>query len=280
MNPRAHAGPPRASERLYGDRRRPGGARVTVAAFLISGLIHAAAVAIYPLLFGPPPLVSVVPIPRPREQIQGTRVIRIVEVSGDLRDVAAPVETIPVREPDAPDVALPEFGFDVDAPLGEAIRVYEAAALSAAERLRVLPGNPRLWPDLPPEVTEVPRDQMARILLAWALEDMADSAAAAAAAEAEAMDWTHTDDEGRRWGVSPGKLHLGGITIPMPSFSAPYGSLAARRGQEDAEINRAAGTAIVHETLKERAKAIRERRDLERARRTRSQPPDTTFSGG
>ena len=50
------------------------------------------------------------------------------------------------------------------------------------------------------------------------LEVLNDSAAAAAEAAAEATDWTYTDEEGRRWGISPGKLHLGDLTLPLPSF--------------------------------------------------------------
>jgi hypothetical protein len=109
--------------------------------------------------------------------------------------------------------------------------------------------------------------------LLWTILDMNDSAAVAAARSA--IDWTFTDEDGGRWGVSQGGIHLGDITIPFPfSFGAAPGSEAARRAWMDAEIDRAAGSAAARENLDERIRAIRER--LDRLRQV--QPRDTIGS--
>ncbi|CAN5822868.1 hypothetical protein BH23GEM6_BH23GEM6_26650 [soil metagenome] len=36
-------------------------------------------------------------------------------------------------------------------------------------------------------------------------------------------DRTRTDASGRRWGASPGKIHLGGVTLPAPTLTPPPG---------------------------------------------------------
>ena len=88
-----------------------------------------------------------------------------------------------------------------------------------------------------------------------------------AEASRRATDWTYTDDQGRRWGVSPGQIHLGGITIPVPfGFSAPPSADGARRAWQDADVAGQAGRATAAATLKGRAREIRRRRDEERAK--------------
>jgi uncharacterized membrane protein YgcG len=106
-----------------------------------------------------------------------------------------------------------------------------------------------------------------RLQLVAKLEAMNDSAAIAAERAADAMDWTYTDEEGKQWGVSPGKIHLGDMTIPMPfSFGASPGQ---RERAEDRlwawdEIEAAAARGAVSNYWKERDKAIRERMEAER----------------
>ena len=91
-----------------------------------------------------------------------------------------------------------------------------------------------------------------------------DSIMAEMAAGERALDWTWTDEQGRRWGISPGKLHLGGIEIPMPFSTAPS------REQRDltrewAEIQAQAEQGAIDETFDDRVEAIRARRDAERS---------------
>ena len=75
--------------------------------------------------------------------------------------------------------------------------------------------------------------------------------------------------------MSPGKLHLGDLTLPLPfAFGTPVGKRdeANRRVWEWEEIQRGAAAAAARESWKERAQAIRERRDRERA----AARPDTS----
>ena len=78
------------------------------------------------------------------------------------------------------------------------------------------------------------------------------------------MDWTYTDEEGTRWGVSPGKIHLGDITIPMPfGFGAP--PMVREQNASDIwawdDIERGAARKGVRDYWKERAEVIRRRKD-------------------
>jgi hypothetical protein len=100
-----------------------------------------------------------------------------------------------------------------------------------------------------------------------AISAIADSMAVLDEAGRRATDWTYTDDQGRRWGVSPGQIHLGGITIPLPfGFAAPPSAEGARRAWQDADVAGQAGRATAAATLKDRAVEIRRRRDAERAK--------------
>jgi hypothetical protein len=124
--------------------------------------------------------------------------------------------------------------------------------------------------------------------LAFRLGFLNDSIAAEAERAAGATDWTYTDDEGNRWGISPGKIHLGSVTLPLPfSFAGNTGTYEERQDREyiDAELARGAAAAAVWATIRERAEAIRERRDREREeartrditrRGPRRAVPDTT----
>jgi hypothetical protein len=114
-------------------------------------------------------------------------------------------------------------------------------------------------------VTQVSEEWLARLRIIWIIEELNDSTTRAAAAAAAGQDWTYTDDEGKKWGISAGQLHLGDVTLPLPMFTSRWGTDAYRRAQEDAEILRGALQSATWETLEERARAIRERRDRERA---------------
>ena len=94
-----------------------------------------------------------------------------------------------------------------------------------------------------------------------------DSVSDDAAARERATDWTVTDEAGGRWGVSPGKVHLGGITLPMPvNLSPPPGrreEVAARtRGWSETQAQ--AARAAADDNFQDRVKAIRERRQAQR----------------
>jgi hypothetical protein len=124
-----------------------------------------------------------------------------------------------------------------------------------------------LWAPVDPALTEPSLEQRLQLELAVRLAESGDSVAAVAAAEAAATDWTYTDAEGKRWGVSPGQIHLGGITIPLPfafGMNPDNQAAANRRMWEWNEMQRQSGSGAVRESWRERADAIRERRDRER----------------
>ena len=185
-----------------------------------------------------------------------------------IAPVSAPVEgPAPPRlvEPAAPPgAAAPgQGGGGVTAPTnGRGGRGY-----TAAERLRPGYSDRRLWLALPEEIVRLSGRQLAQLELDMAIATIADSMTVLAEASRRATDWTYTDDQGRRWGVSPGQIHLGGITIPVPfGFSAPPSADGARRAWQDADVAGQAGRATAAATLKGRAREIRRRRDEERAK--------------
>ena len=144
----------------------------------------------------------------------------------------------------------------------------ESAPLSAAERLRPHPKDERIWRPPDPALTRLTTKERLQLELAGKIEEWRDSVMAADAADAEATDWTYTDKSGKKWGVSPGELHLGGLTVPLPfNFGTAPGNRDAvkQRTEEWEDIRRAASQGAIREGWKERAQAIRARRDKERA---------------
>ncbi len=148
----------------------------------------------------------------------------------------------------------------------------EAEELTPAERLRPRLGDARLWVPPDPALAELTPEERAELMIRGRLQDWNDSVAVAQALARAWLDWTYTDDEGRRWGVSPGTLHLGSFSIPLPfEFQAPgyRREDAARQQWIWDDIQRGAATQEVRDTWEERAREIRERRDAERADSTR-----------
>ena len=253
-------------------RRKAHGRKVLAWGLLISAALHLVAILLYPSLSeAPEGRVRLDGPDRASSPAQGTQIVRISEAPPEALEQPEPPVTVEPEEV-APTREAPGRGG------GEAVgdgAEAEVAGRGAAERIRNSYGDLRLITPLPDELAALSPEQLARLRLAWAIEAMNDSAALAS--RAPDTDWTYTDDEGRKWGVSPGKIHLGGITLPFPfSFGAPDNSAAARRARDDAEIDRAAGRAEAWESQEERARAIRERIDRERE----EQKGDTTGTGG
>ena len=145
-----------------------------------------------------------------------------------------PVRPLPDPDPpaaggaDAPDIVDPEISDPA----------LEGPRATVAERIRARNLDPRLWV-VPPELTDLTPEELMRLRLMWAFEEVSDSALAAEIVAQAGRDWTYTDGEGRRWGISEGQIHLGDVTIPLPfAFSPAPNSAAARRAWEDAEIAR------------------------------------------
>jgi hypothetical protein len=104
--------------------------------------------------------------------------------------------------------------------------------------LRAGPRDPRLWVaprDLPqpPALTEHERYMLH---LRARLDAVNDSMGMGQ----PNTDWTTTDGQGRRWGLSPAGVHLGGVTIPAQAIPLPtrssedeYADLERRRQREE-----------------------------------------------
>jgi hypothetical protein len=145
----------------------------------------------------------------------------------------------------------------------------DADPLTIAERLQPRSIDPRLWAPIDEQYLELSDEERARLLIEGLIQTYNDSLAIAQALSERATDWTFTDDQGRRWGLSPGRLHLGDFSVPLPAIATPRGRVEAALARQfiTDDLQRAAVTAQIRETWSERARAIRERLELERQQR-------------
>jgi hypothetical protein len=178
------------------------------------------------------------------------------------------------REPElaVPTVTVPAIG--VEAPRG--VDPTEGPLVpTAAERIRPKAGDLRFWAPVDPERTALTPEEVMRLQMIAELEILNDSAALAAELERRGTDWTYTDDEGKKWGVSPGKIHLGDLTLPLP-FGFGASAYQRERAEERLwawdEIERGAATGELLRTWRERDKVIRARMEARRKQ-------DTTRAG-
>jgi hypothetical protein len=191
----------------------------------------------------PPPPEPTPYVPPAPEGISGSAAGSIDLVQPDLGDIGAT---------GGPSIALPRMGGP------------GAYGETPAERLQPGFSDPRIWSPLPEEYRTLSPSQREEINIASRFQAWNDSVAAAAAAEAAMRDWTFTDGDGDRWGVSDGQLHLGGLAIPLP-FNV-QGSAAQRDYLRSFdEMARQGANALIQQSVRERQEAIRARRDAERA---------------
>ena len=258
------------SEEIGHPRLGLGSRPVVGGAFALSAAIHIIGILVYPYLFPSIQPDGVVFIyPAESSENGGIEVLRIVEVDV-LQDLENPEDPEEIETVEA-EAAVSEQDFR-DTPAIELMR----PGLTAAERLRPRLTDRRLWAPLPPEFRRLTLEQREELAIAGRLAEWIDSVAAEAAAEARFTDWTFTDGDGDRWGISDGQLHLGSVTLPIPEFAAPPGAAREYLLQWD-EIARP-GTAIrIQESVQDRIDAIRERRDRERElERERSEAENDT----
>jgi hypothetical protein len=240
----------------------------------VSLVVHIVAIALYPGLMHRE-LTSTWPLGVPAESVtspEGMKILNLVETPDEGRPVRPeePEETKPVEAPTVsparPDVSeSPGTGLVAPGP-------------TAAERIRPGAMDPRLWAPLDSELNALTMQQRLELAAAVRIAQWQDSMAAAGKAAEAMRDWTHTDSQGRKWGVKDGMIYLGDIKIPIPfSFGIPVGKRdeAARNKWEWDEIQRGRTTGEIRDSWKARAEAIRERRDQERAKAR----PDTTGGG-
>ena len=260
------------TDRAWPGRRGLGSRRVRLAAVAVSVGVHVIAILLYPAVSRTlrPDVVSF-PTTTDRGPAQGAVVIRLIEIDQTL-DPERPEDPEEIEEIVASEA-------ESEAPTLEAIPLGELVppGLSAAERLRPNLTDARLWAEPPPEFFDLTLEQREELLLSSRIVEWYDSVALVRAAEERLTDWTFRDSNGGRWGISDGQIHLGGITLPLPlNFGAPVGKRDenARRIFEFEEITRQSQRYLIEQSWKERAAAIRARRDKERA----AERPDTTRS--
>lgn len=202
---------------------------------------------------------------------EGMQLVRIVPVPTDEVPQAETPE--PLREDAAPRVVR-EPSATTTTPV-PAVPEARGAAPSVSSRISPRLGDARLFAD-PGPAMPAPTDPeaLARARFLARIDAYNDSSAAASAAAAAALDWTVEDGSGGKWGVSPGKLHLGGLTLPLPvGFAPPPGRREelAERNRRFGEISGQRARETGRATFEERAKAIRAREQAKR---------DSTRAGG
>lgn len=271
MKPPAFSPSPPPSD-VRRSKAKAGERRARRVAFVVSVAIHAIAIVLYPVLMDRLVLVPPPTVPGdPDDSLRGIEVVLLREVPPD--PAATPEEPPEVQpEPEAVPVtpAQPRpVAPTQDPPVRADDQDEEERRATAAERLRPRLGDPRLWMPMDRAYTDLSDEERAELMLRGMIRTWSDSVAVAAALSGRATDWTFTDDQGRRWGLSPGRLHLGDFSIPLPfSFDLPPGRRDefARRQWELDDLMRGAASAEIRQTWAQRAQEIRERMDEERAR--------------
>jgi hypothetical protein len=235
------------------------------AGFAASGLLHVLAFLLF--RFSTPSYsgaIQEVRAERASAPTSDMQVVQVVPSENAPADLGRPDDPAPTVQP-----ARSFTPFELTPPAAVVAPTETGDPRRLGERTRPRADDPRLWalPDAP--IADIDEFDVALAPLYARLSAIADSMYAAGLAAERALDWTITDENGGRWGFSPGKIHLGSITLPMPfSFSPPPG----RRDEYNNRINgwnaiqRQAGQAAVLEALEERAKAIRARQDSLRRR--------------
>jgi hypothetical protein len=281
MNGSPESVPKQASARRDAERRAS--RRVLVPAFAISVLVHAAAFLLIRFDTDTDRVVSRPPVPSLVNVEPVMRAYDVAVVAAGAAPVEAQLEERrAVREAAADRAWGPEPDVAAEAP------PRGQSAASVQDRLRYRMGSGEVWrPQAPLPADELSPDDVVRARVAAQLQQFNDSVAAEGAAAARATDWTVKDGNGGRWGVSPGSLHLGNVTVPLPfALSTPPGRReeVAGRIRSWTEIQDQAARAEGRQIFDDRVRAIRERADQERAAgtpaSTTAAPPAGGGSGG
>jgi hypothetical protein len=154
----------------------------------------------------------------------------------------------------------------------------EPGSGGAADALRPGYRDPRLYvpPRETPAAPEPTEHERYMERLQARIDAYNDSIGAAADRARRATDWTVKDKSGKRWGISPEGVHLGGVTVPVPIGQSKLGE-KSRESAEEArqrdEIGRHEQTREQRDVMRERARATRERKDAERAEKKAQEPP-------
>ncbi len=240
-----------------------GSRRVQFVAFGISIVLHVVAVLLYPLVVRTMrPDAVAFPVPTDVRDDQSLIVIRLLDLA-ESEEPERPEEPEEISEVEVAEA-------DARSPVVDGLPtvVLVPPGPTAAERLRPHLNDARLWAELPPEFYALTMEQQEELILSARIVEWYDSLGIAQAAEGRLTDWTFRDSNGGRWGVADGRIYLGDIALPLPiNFGVPVGKRdeTNRRLWEFDEISRQTQRYLIEQTWKERAIAIRARRDRERA---------------
>ncbi|MBW3552452.1 MAG: hypothetical protein KY466_03020 [Gemmatimonadetes bacterium] len=256
----------RSTVRARNDRER----RVLRAALVASALLHVLALGVLGgLLEAPQSERRPTPVPFIIEPPAGMRAVNVRPVAAG--EAPSPPDPRTAPEEEEVDVRTPAPAPPTTEPGPRA-----ADGRSAADRLAPRLIDARLWRPMvliPREPTLA--DVQARI--AAATELLSDSALADAEARIRATDWTVKDGDGGRWGISPGKLHLGKLTLPLPIYYVEeYDPQRDEYYDLEAQVDR---TRFL-ESFEDRVRKIRERRERERRQRQEEEAGAVAGSGG
>jgi hypothetical protein len=254
---------PTARRRLPAHERRARERRVLYVGLALSFAIHVALIGLAGLWLDPH--IAYAPPPPVDATAQPEAALRGVKIAEPGRS-PEPASLEPVRDPTPPRVERPRPPQPTSSEGGPPEAERPAAERrTAAERLAPRMVDPRLWRPMivlprEPSFADV-QDRVGR-----AIEMLSDSALADAERAVRARDWTVTDSNGDRWGISPGQLHLGSITVPLPVyFPTDMDGLADQRQWYELETQLQRAELI--ENFDARVRSIRERRDRERSDR-------------
>lgn len=241
----------------------------------ISALLHLLVLFLYQPFVGIPGGRTLPPSGDPSTPVDsGLQLMALRELPAGAEAREPPVEPLVEEEPEeepevprplAPDRTAGEGPPGVGGDPAEAEPSREPVRRSAAELLRPGALDPALFGEM--ELPPLSDEERYRLQLAGRLEAWEDSVRTEMERAARATDWTYTDEDGNRWGVSPGRIHLGKFSLPLPVGFAPPPGLRdeiQRRGWESAEIRRGAIEQDLFETQQERIREIRARREAER----------------
>ena len=265
---------PTFPDRVHPRSRYRGAFRISLG---VSAVVHLLAIALYPSFFSGIPEANL----EAGGFIQplgpsGTELVNLLEIP-ESEDPETPPPPEDEPDPLVPIVPVSVRPQGLDAPSSALVDPNEGPpGPTAAERIRPKAGDLRFWAPVDPERTALTQEEYMRLRLIAELEAQNDSAALAAERASRSTDWTHTDDEGKKWGVSPGKIHLGDLTLPMPFGFGPN-AMQRERAEERLwawdEIERGSASGELLRSWKARDRAIRERMNAQRK-------PDTTGVGG
>jgi hypothetical protein len=253
---------PTQSGRRSGGDRRAAERRVLYVGLAISLALHVVFIALAGRWLEPAVgydrVAPEVTVPEPDRTM---RAVALAEPT-DPTEPAEPDPALEIQEQVAPRPTAPR---PPSAQAEEPAQEAELERRTAAERLAPRVVDPRLWRPLvllPREPTfEEVQDRVAA-----AMEMLSDSALADAERAIRSRDWTVEDARGGRWGISPGKIHLGSITLPLPLYF-PVDMEAELANAYWYELEAQLERTEFLESFDARVKAIRERRERERGER-------------